>query len=424
MNEAQTNVGHFLIHDVERAQYVSEAYRRNSGIAELDTKTGTIEWTKDVLKALVLPREAMHDVRSMVINASDERGGRPDQFVRILPFEEVRGAQEQVTLYHRGNRCWYLSHHINGNDTTVTWVHSPSRAVLISKDLANFIRSRGYESVVVIQTKEELATMIGGAVNLAPPVPATAKVAPSRFQISLPHGFVPQVEISEFERAQTQRMIETAFDSPRLVTASGIVGFAGPEGVGKDTAARLLSVYLCCQGTYLTTMHDSFAAPLYEAVSVLTGIPIEVLKDRRYKDVPITWPGAPAGLEAWTPRKLLKWMGTEVIRDQVNQNFWVDRFKERSRALLAQTEHDKDRIIVMSDVRFPNEAEACDLIIELVRDGKEYSDDHVAARGIPRECIDETIHVNAETDYGMLCGRIVMLLAAMKKAEKPREMTA
>lgn len=114
-----------------------------------------------------------------------------------------------------------------------------------------------------------------------------------------------------------------------------IIGLCGRKRAGKDTAARYLSLAL-------GMTHDSFAAPIRSAVAHILGITLEELE--RVKDQPNT-----EILGGKTPRYAMQTMGTEWGRDSIHSALWVNALFARN----AGTDH-----LVISDVRFPSEAQA------------------------------------------------------------------
>lgn len=113
-----------------------------------------------------------------------------------------------------------------------------------------------------------------------------------------------------------------------------LVGLCGAAGSGKSTIADALR-----------TRHGfkvvSFADPLYEAVSLITGVDVCRLKDRAFKESPLPGIGK-------SPRHLLQTLGTEWGRQMVSPDIWVS-------AAMARVE---SYGTVIADVRFDNEADA------------------------------------------------------------------
>ncbi|MBU2722911.1 nucleoside/nucleotide kinase family protein [Acidithiobacillus ferridurans] len=152
-----------------------------------------------------------------------------------------------------------------------------------------------------------------------------------------------------------------------------IVGFTGPAGCGKDTAADIL---VSTRGF----RKESFATNLYREVSDAFGVSVDRLSNRATKELPMV------GLEAtlcddlgfvevlqhvdpefdwhkpYSPRQILQWWGTDYRREQ-DEDYWVRPV--RCRVLAAQQQ---DRILrqekswAFADVRRRNEA---DLAYEL-----------------------------------------------------------
>lgn len=111
-----------------------------------------------------------------------------------------------------------------------------------------------------------------------------------------------------------------------------IIGLSGRKGAGKDTVFRLL------QQTRpdLRVVRVAFADALKEEVAGVLGIPV-------------------AEIEADKPRfrLMLQWWGTEWRRAQC-VTYWIDRAREKIKAIASAAE--PVDIVVVTDVRFPNEA--------------------------------------------------------------------
>ena len=120
-----------------------------------------------------------------------------------------------------------------------------------------------------------------------------------------------------------------------------LIGLCGPAGAGKNTVAELLIDSDRC------SFHQmAFADPLYECISVITGISVAGLQKRDVKEAVIPWLGK-------SPRQMLQSLGTEWGRDSIHPEIWVRIAMERAVPHLAT-----GRGVVVTDVRFDNEAQA------------------------------------------------------------------
>lgn len=158
-----------------------------------------------------------------------------------------------------------------------------------------------------------------------------------------------------------------------------VVGITGAAGAGKGTVAAMLG------------WHEvSFADPLYEMISVMTGYPVERLKDRQFKEQVIPWLGK-------SPRQLLQTLGTDWGRDTVAKDVWRKIGARRIRvAHLAGVS-----CVAVPDVRFDDEADLIHeefggVVWEAVRPGAPTCVGHVSEAGISRDRIDRTL-VNGGT---------------------------
>jgi len=198
-----------------------------------------------------------------------------------------------------------------------------------------------------------------------------------------------------------------------LIRPSLTIGLHAPKGTGKDTVARgirdkALPVW---QRPFLHL--DKFALPLYKACSAITGWSVEQLEDEATKEVVWDSTNAPTqSLVGWSPRKLLEFIGTAVVRDQLGINHWVELMKAR----LAQR---SVGLTIITDVRFVNEASCCDAVIELRREGKDYDDGHVSRQRLPASCITDVIWLKPreEIDWQWMADRIIGMGQWAKEAK-------
>lgn len=154
-----------------------------------------------------------------------------------------------------------------------------------------------------------------------------------------------------------------------------LIGLCGPAGAGKGSVAAVLR----SRGF----VELSFAGPLYAAVAAITGIPVERLRDREVKETSIPWIGK-------SPRQMLQSLGTEWGRQMVRGDLWIQA------AFAEAGQHEK---VVISDVRFANEAQAISdrggIVIRVVRPGHscltQETATHASEAGIPDELIDAEV---------------------------------
>lgn len=139
-----------------------------------------------------------------------------------------------------------------------------------------------------------------------------------------------------------------------------LLSISAPAGGGKDYLAD-----------YLVENHGfvkmRFAQPLYEAVSVITGLTpaeVEAVKEGKFSVVRHSllpsdnWPVLKDNM-----RKILQMVGTEIGRDLWNQNNWVNHLGRRIDGVLAHgrqgygspQDGEPYNGIVVTDTRFPNE---------------------------------------------------------------------
>jgi hypothetical protein len=118
-----------------------------------------------------------------------------------------------------------------------------------------------------------------------------------------------------------------------------ILGLTGVARSGKSTVA-----------SYLVREHGfvehSFAAPIRAFVAHILGTDLAGLEDGKEREVP--WLGG-----GRTPRWMMQTAGTEWGRKTVHDQLWV-----RSCLMRASFDVNAGRNVVISDVRFDNEAEA------------------------------------------------------------------
>jgi L-fucose mutarotase/ribose pyranase (RbsD/FucU family) len=120
-----------------------------------------------------------------------------------------------------------------------------------------------------------------------------------------------------------------------------IILLVGRKGSGKDTLASLLLPH--CGPTSPRLL--SFASPIKETLATLFAFPdLSYFNDQDKKER--VWSDYCA---THSPRDLMVWFGTDVIRKTFGASFWVDRLKTKVRKMGA------DDTVIVTDARFPNE---------------------------------------------------------------------
>jgi hypothetical protein len=127
-----------------------------------------------------------------------------------------------------------------------------------------------------------------------------------------------------------------------------IVGFVGFISSGKDTAADYLV-------NYHEFRRDSFASTLKDAVAAVFGWDRTLLEGRtkearEWREQVDPWWASRLSMPTLTPRWVLQYWGTEVLRGTFHDDIWIASLENKMRKT-------RDNIVI-SDVRFPNEITA------------------------------------------------------------------
>ena len=125
-----------------------------------------------------------------------------------------------------------------------------------------------------------------------------------------------------------------------------LIGLHGKKQAGKDT------VYERLRAMGFPVERASFADLVYESAAAALGVTVAQLREWKndpgvYIEVGRVEAGQGEVLARLHPRKYLQRYGTEAHRDLFGHNFWVEQVP------LAHG----NRFVVVTDVRFPNEAE-------------------------------------------------------------------
>ncbi len=214
---------------------------------------------------------------------------------------------------------------------------------------------------------------------------------------------------ADFERIlHMSEQLAKASDARMLVGPPMIIGICGPKGTGKDTTADNLMSWFYERSVEMNITW--FADPLYEAVSILTGVPVHQLRDQAYKNATWTEETAPIkSLAGTSPRELLKDLGMWV-RDEVSADHWAQHLLARTAKYRNPKYNDNKSWWMVPDLRFQNEAAICDICIEVRREGIEYAGDHPSEMRLPDDLIDTTFWLTRGIDYGVIGGTIMKLV--------------
>jgi len=143
-----------------------------------------------------------------------------------------------------------------------------------------------------------------------------------------------------------------------------LIGLVGKKSSGKDTLANFLK-------ENRDFISYAYAEPLKETCRTLFLLTDKQLCDPKEKE---------ALDPRWnkSPRQLFQFIGTDVMRNQFDVDFWVNYFRN-------WYVENKSRNVVVTDCRFQNEVDAViqsgGVIIKIVRNTG-FSDDHISESGI------------------------------------------
>jgi hypothetical protein len=198
-----------------------------------------------------------------------------------------------------------------------------------------------------------------------------------------------------------------------------LIGIAGKKGSGKNTVATIIQKLAGSKGEATITGHNgatehhtfwhweqkSFAAKLKQIASILTSIPVEKFEDQKFKEsfLDINWnywkeDADDTYLAKLQVRGLLQKLGTEVGRN-IHPEVWVNALftdYKIQNPVIGKTYSDLDLPKwIITDVRFPNEAQAIrdrgGIVVRVHREGLDTSDTHPSETALDNYICDAII---------------------------------
>lgn len=131
-----------------------------------------------------------------------------------------------------------------------------------------------------------------------------------------------------------------------------IIALTGQAGAGKDTLAKLVIDYApLTEDETNRWVKMSFASHLKDVVALLFHMDRNMLEgvtpeDRAKREQPDEFWSAKMG-KPFTPRHALQYVGTDLLRNQLHENIWVDCLEKKI--------NECNSNILVTDVRFKNE---------------------------------------------------------------------
>lgn len=122
------------------------------------------------------------------------------------------------------------------------------------------------------------------------------------------------------------------------------IGIIGHQNAGKDYVANYLAQTLERKCEVV-----KFATKMTEVVAAILGVgDLSLFQDRQWKELKqFVWNKGTSGNVLVSARDVQKMIGTDIMRELVDDNIWVNAF--------ANAYKDPDILYIVSDLRFPNE---------------------------------------------------------------------
>lgn len=200
-----------------------------------------------------------------------------------------------------------------------------------------------------------------------------------------------------------------------------LIGLHGRKQAGKDTVyARIAQHYGVALGHKVE--RRSFADLLYRSAAAAIGLSVGALQDLKTESAVVIeisdyrYPNGGKRDRLGTIREYLQRYGTEAHREMFGQDFWTDQ---------VDLEHD-GKIVVVTDVRFPNEAERIRAnkgwVVEVTGppEIENAGDGHASEAPLPRELVDASVNNSVRNDkFRSLDGQLETLVRLMLREETP-----
>jgi hypothetical protein len=202
-----------------------------------------------------------------------------------------------------------------------------------------------------------------------------------------------------------------------------LIGLHGKKQAGKDTVFARAGFLM---RDVIVVERASFADLLYKSAAAALGVTVAELQEWKSNPdvrVVVTHTNAPEALDLHyvvkarqTVREYLQRYGTEAHREVFGTDFWVDQVR--------LGDHD-GRIVMVTDVRFPNEARAVrsagGLVVHVLGPAaiENTGDGHASEEPLPAALIDDVL-VNAtrDDDFRALDTQVDHLLRRLLKRKE------
>lgn len=178
-----------------------------------------------------------------------------------------------------------------------------------------------------------------------------------------------------------------------------LIGISGKMQSGKDTVASIIKKL-----SYIDWEIVKFADTLKDITCLLLNCSREDLESSDFKSSPLDDRWQNFHNEQLTPRKVMQLIGTDLFRNGLHPNTWVNTLSNK---------FTNDSFWIVTDVRFPNEAEFIKnnggILIRIERESIELSN-HLSETALDDYEFDYIIN-NHDTFYDLLLN----VISFMKK---------